>query len=169
MSCHVTCRPALFRLLPLPTGAPLYPCEISRVCRIWGLTTDKSALAAHLAIDKGLNAQEVIGQERGDREGVVVARGGAEGGGLRKKKRIGIGEKHQKLVLIGSPSCYGEDKGMVQFLRDDAAGGLYIFPLTLRLDYLVIVALYLYLVVAVLYLYVVSVVLYINIICRSLS
>ena len=35
-----------------------------RVSRIWGLTTDKSALAAHLAIDKGLNAQEVIGQER---------------------------------------------------------------------------------------------------------
>lgn len=28
--------------------------------RIWGLTTDKAALAAHLAIDKGLNAQEVL-------------------------------------------------------------------------------------------------------------
>ena len=27
--------------------------------RIWGLTTDKAALAAHLAIDKGLNAQQV--------------------------------------------------------------------------------------------------------------
>lgn len=28
--------------------------------RIWGLTTDKAALAAHLAIDKGLNAQQVL-------------------------------------------------------------------------------------------------------------
>jgi len=28
--------------------------------RIWGLTTNKTALAAHLAIDKGLNAQEVL-------------------------------------------------------------------------------------------------------------
>lgn len=27
--------------------------------RIWGLTTDKTALAAHLAVDQGLNAQEV--------------------------------------------------------------------------------------------------------------
>ena len=27
--------------------------------RIWGLTTDKAALAAHLAIEKGLNAQQV--------------------------------------------------------------------------------------------------------------
>ena len=27
--------------------------------RIWGLTTDKVHLMAHLAIDKGLNAQEV--------------------------------------------------------------------------------------------------------------
>ena len=29
--------------------------------RIWGLTTDKTALTAHLAVEEGLNTQQVVG------------------------------------------------------------------------------------------------------------
>ena len=42
--------------------------------RIWGLTTDKAALAAHLAIDKGLNAQQVSAE--------ILSRGGGGVGGI---------------------------------------------------------------------------------------